>query len=247
MLLRAGFPGRTTRRRAVAAAPAGLTRVGVSAGVPGSGSITVNFTTGDFASNPIAANDILFIVRMSANAPTVGIVPPAGGWAEVSGSPQGVGTTDAATGVGINVYWKLADGSETTVSLGDSGDINYGIGFAVRGASTSAPINASAGDTHSAASSTRTLPSVTTTVDGCMILFFATHDADASGNRWSGATNANLTDFTEVFDAGTTINSGGIVMITTAMQATAGATGTTSFTVSSTENSAHVVVAVRPA
>ncbi len=247
MLLRAGYPGLVTRRPRLVASSGPLTVIGPTIGQVGTSAITLDLTGGSFVGNPLAANDILFIIRMSANTPTVGTVPPSGGWAEVSNSPQGVGTANTAGGVGINVYWKVADGSETTVSLGDSGDINYAVGIAIRNANTSSPINATAGDTHSSGSTSRTLPSVTTSVDGCMIIFFATHDADIGSGRWSAPTNANLTDFVEVFDSGTNIGTGGGCMITTARQATAGATGTTSFTSASTENSAHVVVAVRPA
>ncbi len=241
MLLRAGFPGRTTRRVVASAPPPSGPPTVHAFSTLASGAASVS---ADFTGLGHSSGDLLLIARMSANAPTVGNVPPSGGWAEVSNSPQGVGTTDDVGGVALNIFWKISDGTETTVDLGDSGNVTAARAIVIKGNSAS-PINATAGDTDSSGTTSRTLPGVTTTVADCRILHFAATDRDNTGGSWAGQSNGNLTGTVEAFDSGTATGFGGGLMLWHGVKATAGATGSTSAT-SNTENTAHVTVAVRP-
>ncbi len=243
MLLRAGFPGRTTRRVVASAPPPSSppTVHGFSTLAAGNASVNADFTGLGHSSG-----DLLLIARMTANAPAVGNVPPSGGWAEVSNSPQGQGTIDTVGAVALNIFWKISDGTETTVNLGDSGDVTAARAVVIKG-NNSSPINATAGSvTASGGGTSRSLPGVTTTVDNCIILHFAATDRDNTGATWSGQTNGNLTSGTEAFDSGTATGTGGGIMLWHGVKATAGATGDTSATSGIDDNSAHITVAVRP-
>ncbi len=241
MLVRAGFPG-LSRRRRVASGPLSPPTVHAFSN-PVTNAVTA--INADFTGLGHVSGDLLLIFRTTANQPTGGTVPPTGGWAEVSGSPQGTGTAGGIGGAGINIYWKMSDGTETTVALGDAGDFNACRAIVVKGNNASSPINASAGDTDSSGTTSRTLPGVTTTADNCLILFFAATDRDNTGASWSAQTNSNLTSTAEAFDAGTATGTGGGLMLWHGVLATAGATGSTTAT-STIENTAHVTVAVRP-
>ena len=93
--------------------------------------------------------------------------------------------------------------------------------------------------TNRTASTSCPFPTVTTPSNDCAIVHFGSRHNDSAAAAWSAQANANLSSIVEQYDAG--IPTGGI-SITTAVMATAGATGTTTSTVTSSDGRAHTFV-----
>lgn len=219
---------------------AGPTYVGVSTGSGGASSVPISF-----ASSGRTAGDRLFIAVMTANQ----AVPALSGWAVVtpdSGTPSR-GTAGAAGGVRCTVLTRVSDGTETSVTIGDSGDIQYAAGIVVRGDSgADVDLGVSIGG-NAAASTSGSFTGVTTDGDNQFILTFVTTDRDASGASWSSQANANLGNLTERFDNGTATNTGGGVAIYTGEKLVAGATGTTTATQAASAAYCWITLAVKNA
>lgn len=218
---------------------AGPTYVGVSTGTGGAGGIAISFT-----SSGRAADDLMFIAVMTANQ----AVPAVSGWNVLtpdSGTPSR-GTAGAAGGVRCTVLWRVSDGTETTVTIGDSGDIQYAAGVVVRGASADAEIDVSIGG-NAAASTSGSFTGVTTPGDNRLVLTFVTTDRDGSGASWSSQANSSLANLAERFDNGTATATGGGVAIYTGEKLVAGATGTTTATQSASAAYCWITVAVKDA
>lgn len=140
----------------------------------------------------------------------------------------------------LNVYWKrAASGAEGAVGLFSAssgipaGSNAYGVIITYRGCVSSGnPINTSASSTRFNSTSC-TFPSVTTSEADTMILLFGSRNNDSAAAAWSAQTNASLGSITERHDAGTTGGNGGGISITEGTKATAGSTGTTTSTVTS--------------
>lgn len=195
---------------------AGPTFVGVTSGSGSASAVTIDFT-----SSGRAAGDLLFIPVMTANqAITIS------GWTEVpTYSPQSRGTAGAAGGVRLTLFSKVSTGTETTVTTSDSGDIQYAVGFVVRGASSAAvAVDIGAGN-NVAATTSGSFGGVTTTVDDCLVASFVATDRDAAAASWTPTGYGNLANGAERFDNGTSTGTGGGVAIFTGEKQAAGATG----------------------
>ena len=103
---------------------------------------------------------------------------------EVTNSPQGIGTAAAAGAVGLRVYWARRGATAPgTVTVPDSGNHTVAQIAAYRDCETAGnPWDVTGGITNTAATAT-TLPSITTTVNECRIVFVV-------GNSLDGALNA---------------------------------------------------------
>lgn len=157
------------------------------------------------------------------------IVVPSG-FAEPSVSPQFRGTAELAGGIRLAVFAKESDGTETTVSIADSGNHQYAVGFVVRpDAGKVLAIDASAGK-NAAASTSHDGNGITTTANDCLVVDIWGTDRDSAGPSYSGEANADLTSLTEQHDAGTTANTGSGIVIYTGEKATAGSVTATTAT-----------------
>jgi hypothetical protein len=202
----------------------------------GTGNITVTLPAS------IAAGDLLLLFIESANEE----VATPEGWNIAPSSPQGTGTAGSAGGVRLSVFWRIATASESDAVVGDSGNHTTGIMMAFRGVDTVAPFNANAGST-AAATTAASFPGVTTTIIDCLIVHGCAVDTDASSTATMGAaTNANLGSITERHDQAVNTATGGGVVVITGTKATAGATGNTTATGSTSIARAYVTLALQP-
>jgi hypothetical protein len=202
---------------------AGPTYVGASTGVGGTGAVSP-----DFSASGRTAGDWLILAVVAANQ---AITAPAG-WTEVpTVSPQSQGTAAAIGGIRLAVFTKVSNGTETTVSVADSGDHTYAAGLVVRpsGTATELVIHKSAGKT-AAAGTAHTANAVTTTIANALIVNIFGTDRDSAGPSYSALTNAGLTNLTERHDAGTTSGVGSGIMLATGEKETAGAVSATAST-----------------
>ncbi|MGK2899207.1 MAG: hypothetical protein ACSLE9_11045, partial [Burkholderiaceae bacterium] len=192
------------------------------------------YTTGDYA---------LLCVESANQA----IAAPSG-WAELTGSPQGTGTAAAAGGVRLAVFGKFAaSASEADVSVADTGNHTTAIITVYRGVDSTTPVHITAGSVQ-AATTAMSWPSVTTTLNDCLIVLACAQDTDAASTATcAGYTNAALGSLTEVHDQTVTSGAGGGLVIATGTKATAGATGATTATGSTSVTHAYLTIALAPA
>lgn len=172
---------------------------------------------------------------------------PPTGWAHVTGSPVNVDTTTRLT-----VLWRRFVGGDTALSWGDSGNHNIGRIIGIRGCKTTGnPWNVSPVTTQETVADTSALwPEVTTTVDGCLILFIIATGRDLTTTTNLGALTGGtgLTNVTEQMDNWTALGTGGGIGMATADKATAGAIGTNiGATMGSTDSKALMTLALEPA
>jgi poly(3-hydroxybutyrate) depolymerase len=188
--------------------------------------------------------DLILIFLESANQAFT--APVGGGYIALASSPQGTGTAGAANATRLTVFYKISNGAETTYVTGDSGDHNCVASLVLRGVDLLNPINATAGNT-AAASTTITLPAVTTTVPECLIILAVATDRDLnSAATFSNPVNANLANFVERIDSTTNTGQGGGLGIYTAEKGTAGTTGTTNITQAVSEETGRITIAIAP-
>jgi hypothetical protein len=184
----------------------------------------------------VAGDVALLFVESQANAATLNT---ANGFTQL-------GTTQSATGTRLDVFWARAN-SEAMASpvVAANSDHAYGVILTFRGCAAGGdPFSAYAGDVKSTASTTSTAPAVTTTETDQLIVIGVTKSLDATTAFASAETNSNLQGIVERTDAGTTSGNGGGIATMTGIMRTAGSTGTTSITVTSTA-SAMMTIALR--
>lgn len=191
-----------------------------------------------------AANDIALLFVESTGAQAVSLAV-ANGFTELASSPQVSGT--GANDTRLTVFWARATSSAMPAPLiASPSDHFYAQIVTFRGViSTGNPIDATAGGVKSTASTTVSLPSVTTTVANAIVVQAVARGNDSAAAAFSAQTNANLTGITEHVDAGTANGDGGGIGVWSGVKASAGATGTTTATVTSSIN-AFVTIALKP-
>lgn len=181
------------------------------------------------------SGDYLLAFIWVESSPTV--TPPSGWNLELS---QNETTHGSGTGY---VYSKTAGGSEpadyTWSWTGDSK--SNGIVIRISGQDAVTPLNTITRDDAKPASTTQTSPTVTTTVDDCLIIRtlqqtrISCSPATPPGSHTERWDFTGPTDFDDTFGAGATI-----------VQASAGATGTADWTISDSRPCVHFVVAIAP-
>ena len=181
------------------------------------------------------AGDLLIAAVATDGNNTSSLAPPAG-WNVINVADRGGQVT-------FGVWWKLAGASEsgTYTFSWSSGERAYGWIMRFTGHDPANPINVDTNDTGSAASPSS--PSVTSTVDNTLILRLGGFDDDdisAGDPGLSGHTAINMGDSGN----GNSTASGGSGYV---LQPTAGASDTSSFTLSANEDYVTVTLAIAPA
>jgi hypothetical protein len=200
--------------------------VNKSAFASGTAALSVGAVSG------VTANDLILLFVESANQ---AVTLPTG-FTEVTGSPVSTGTAAAAGGVRLSVYYRFATGADTTTSVADTGDHTTAIKLAYRGVDQTTPFDATAvTGTKGTASTSSSFPGITTTTDNAWVVHGSALDLDAASTATTGTpTNANLTGLTERHDQTVTSGFGGGLVIIDGVKASAGASGNTTATVTST-------------
>lgn len=189
----------------------------------------------------LQVHDILIMFVTSANQ---AVTTPAN-WNLITST--GIGTAAAATGaVALYAYWqRYASGSSVVVA--DSGSYTNGAIFGVRYAlKTGSPINVSA-QVSNAASTSVSIPSVTTTAADCLIIMGIGTDQDIATAQFSGSpTNANLNNINLLMNESNINGVGGGLVVIDGDKMSAGATGTTTGTLLNSQVTSNITIAITP-
>ncbi len=191
-----------------------------------------------------AVNDIALLFVESAGGEAVAL-STAAGFVAVLNSPQATGTGTAGTR--ITVFWARATSTAMVApTVSDPGDHVYAQIITYRGViNTGNPWDVTGGNVKATASTAGNVSSITTTVPDTLIVQAVARDNDSDAAAFSAQTNANLTGITERSDAGTASGNGGGFAVWDGVKATAGATGDTTATVTSSIN-AFLTIALQP-
>ncbi|MGZ5092074.1 MAG: hypothetical protein ACXWIP_12840, partial [Burkholderiales bacterium] len=189
-------------------------------------------------------NDIALLFVESAGGEAATLSTPAG-FVAVTNSPQSTGT--GTNGARITVFWARATStSMATPRVADPGNHVSAQILTYRGVVTTGnPWDITGGGVKATASTSITVTGVTTTVPDTLIVQTVSRDNDSAAAAFSGQTNASLTSITERTDTGTTSGNGGGFAVWDGVKATAGATGNTTATVTSSSN-AFLTIALKP-
>lgn len=192
----------------------------------------------------LAAGDLLLLLVETANEAAT-LFGVGHGYTELACSPQGTGPAPGSTATRLTAFWKLAGAIEAAPIVNDAGDHVGAVLCAFRGVDPVAPINVCAGGVDSISGTNGNLPSVTTTVNDCLVLWALSSAVDSAAARFSnwrsiGSLVANLT---ECVDGGSTAGNGGGIGLCTGEKANAGVTGPGLVTTAASANG-HMTIAI---
>jgi hypothetical protein len=192
-----------------------------------------------------AANDIFLCLVETANQP----VTASAGWEEVTGSPQGTGTAGGTVATGLQVFWKRAAAStgETSPTITGTGDHKIIQILLFRGAvQTGDPWDVTAGDVLATASTAFTIPGLTTTVAGCLIVDIVANGTDTATTQTTFANNTSVVGHEEISDYNNSTNNGGGFGVAIGYKETAGAVSATTGTLTTSSVQARLKIALKP-
>jgi hypothetical protein len=212
------------------------TVVSTGTGVSGAAAVSIGMPSS------FAAGDLLLMFVETANQ-AVATAPS--GWTEDASSPQGTGTAAGAAATRLTIYRKISDGTETAINIGDAGDHTFGRTMAIRGVHQTTPIHQTSGTT-AASSTSVSCPSVTTSVNNCLILNAFTNVTDTTTSQSSGQSNGSLSGLTETIDQNISAGNGGGITVLSGGLATAGSTGNTTATLAGASVQGLITLAIQP-
>ena len=216
--------------------------VAVGAVASGAGAITPPFPAS------ITDNDILLTVAECEGVTAPGAYTLPSGWGQVSTDGTPVSPVVQGTNTRLTVIWRRFVAGDTAPSLGDSGDHNLGRMIAIRGCPTTGnPWNIVSVAVEATSDTSASWPGVTTTVPDCLILEILATSADIASAQISTITNATYTSITERMDNGIITGNGGVIICYSGIKATAGATGSSTATLTTAGFKAYMTLAMMPA
>lgn len=188
-------------------------------------------------------NDIFLLFIETANQ----VVTVPSGWAQVTGSPQGIGSAGSNTSTRLTVLWRRATTTETAPTLADPGDHILAFIAAYRGCRVSGnPWNITSTVADSAINTTLTIPGATTTAADCLIVIAAALHLDNNSNSFVSWTNSGLTNIIERGDIGTTSGNDGSLGLAEGTRAVAGTYPSTSVSLSQATAKGAMTIALLP-
>jgi len=210
--------------------------IGKTAFTSGTGALTVAALTGT------RAGDIIILFVESANESISGAIA---GYSALA-TQVGTGTAGAAGGVRIATFYRiLGDEADTTTSVNDSGDHTTAIKMLFRDTSLADGAFFVTATSTQAATTAMVFPSVTTATDESLVVLAVGQDTDAASTATVGAvTNANLANITERHDQTVASGQGGGLAVITGEKATAGSTGTSTATGSTSVTHAYHTISL---
>jgi hypothetical protein len=189
-----------------------------------------------------AENDILMILAENGSGDPNLAAPS--GWAHVTGSPVNT------AGTRCHVFWRRATAAETAPTIVDTGNHAVGRMFAIRGCPTVGnPWETTVQSSEGTSDTTGSITGMTTSSANCLIVLCATNGFDPASDgtaSYSAFTNAALGSLTEQIDNQAAAGTGGGIGMATGTKATAGAVGTTTYTLANADVKAHLAIAMLP-
>jgi hypothetical protein len=221
----------------------------VGAGTVTSSANAISPALPNVTNDPLIPGDILVLPLETSNQAVTVSNQNGGTWTQVSGSPESTGAGGDTTSTRLTVFWSRYNGTQGAPTTSDSGDHQLGRMVAIRGlTTTNDPTDATAGAADAVANTSVSIPGATTSYDEDYVLgIVATALPDAAGTaNFSGETNADLANVTELTDNTVTAGAGGGLGIVGGTMDTAGTYGATAVTLATASVKAMMTIALRP-
>lgn len=188
-------------------------------------------------------NDVALLYVISSGGGTTATLTTANGFTLIDSYTAGSGTTGAK----ISVFWARATSSSMASPVVQAGtDFKYGVITTFRGVVlTGNPYDVYSGGSKPTASTSATIPGITTSVDNTFYVAAIADDLDSTAAFVTNFVNASITNIAAVFTGGTTSGTGGGLAVISGDKAVAGAIGTATVTVTSSIN-VYLVLALIP-
>lgn len=203
----------------------------------GEGTITPGLPSG------VVAGDLLIMVAENGGAAAAGEATPeltVSGWTKL--------TTQTKGNSRLTILYKIAVGADARTT-NDTGDHQLARIIAVKKGSfdSASPFNVSAGGTRSATKSI-SITGATTTRDDCLVIATASGSLpDATGTaEFGAATNASLTNLTELIDNTVTAGDGGAIYAVSGYKTAKGAYSATTLEAVTAADGGVISFAVNP-
>lgn len=183
-------------------------------------------------------DDICFLIAETIQTESVA----ATGWVHVTGSPVTTTTTR------LHVLWRRMQSGDSAPTVTGPSDHAVTRIIGIQKAITSGnPWDAINTGTESTADTSASFPGVTTTDVDELILEIIATGRDSTSASLGALTNGNYSGITEQMDNFATAGGGGGIACVSARKATAGATGNSTATMSSTDAKAMMTIAIKNA
>lgn len=196
-----------------------------------------------------AVDDIALLFVETANQiPTA--LTTANGFALVGTLSYGGGVAGSgADASALDVYWcRATSTSMAAPTVTDAGQHTIGQILTFRGCITTGnPWDVTAGDASGSASTSVTIPGVTTTVADCLVVLACSWADDSASGSLASVTNGSLANITSLVNAGNISGNGGGFAVLTGEKATAGAVSSSTGTLSlAASYQGRACIALRP-
>jgi len=194
------------------------------------GSVDVDFTG-------LVSNNNYLIVVCTTRADNEVTTPT--GWTEIVNELNFAITAGRSSR--MQVFAKLSDGTETTVTFSGPGNHQLARGMVITGNDTTTPLNASAATNTSNTVGTVDIdsPTATSTVNDCLVIDIVGMGIDL--NTLNSIANSNLTSLTEEYDIETSIGADSQQFVSSGVKASSGACGATTFDVTLDDDCNHLM------
>lgn len=196
-----------------------------------------------------AVDDVaLMFVETANQIPTA--LTTANGFVFVGTLSYGGGTAGSgATASSLDVYWcRATSTSMAAPTVTDAGQHTIGQILTFSGCITTGdPWDVYAGDASGSATTSVTIPGVTTTVADCLVVLACSWADDSASGFLASVTNASLANITSLVNAGNISGNGGGFAVLTGEMATAGAVSSSTGTLTgSASYQGRACIALKP-
>lgn len=193
----------------------------------------------------VANGDLLILTATTIAGGSVSITVTGGmTWTAVPGTP-----IDVTGGEKLYVWWARFSTGNTAPSVQAASDhVCAGITAWYNVIPNGSPLDVYETATETISDTSLQFDTtVSTTVDGCMVLLISSTGADRNTAQHSAQANANLTSVTERMDYCTNSGGGGGFQVVSGYKATAGPIGTWTATLATASPKAYITFALKPA
>lgn len=168
------------------------------------------------------------------------------GYTVIPGLPQTTGTAGSTSATALYGFYRVLDGSETSVSIPAPGDHLVYQSLFITGADPVTPFAAGAGNVAGTAATAVSMPTVTTVRNDNLVIAAVAYATDTNVAQFSGPVNTNLSSLIVKNDRAPNTGNGGGIALVTGIKAAPGATGTTTGTLATSSVQARWTGAINP-
>lgn len=154
------------------------------------------------------AGDLLLIVAETENEGADNVVGET--FTRIAAATVGTGTAGSSSAVGIDSFYRIADGTETQAFISSAGSGHvFGLLLIIEGVDVTDPFIDVQADVQTPGSTSVVWPSVTNDDDCSLVVYVGATNRDSASANFSSQNSTRTAEFIEYIDSGTANNDGG--------------------------------------